>query len=99
MAPAEEIFFTWLLRVSLAATLFGSSWIDDAPPLELGAWIVTIWVGLRVVAQFDKLAAAAPFDNGVMKAIFAVVTILTLALAFMTVVTLVESVSIATAGR
>ncbi len=93
MAPAEEIFFSWLLRVALAATLFGSAWIDDAPPLELGAWIVTIWVAVRVATQFVNLSAAAPFENGAMNAIFALVAILTLALAFMTVTTLVETVS------
>ena len=32
LAPAEEIFFTWLMRVFAAATLVGSAWIDDAPP-------------------------------------------------------------------
>ena len=36
LIPAEEIFFAWLMRVFAAATLVGSAWIDDAPPLELG---------------------------------------------------------------
>ena len=34
LAPAEGIFFTWLTRVFIAATLVGSGWIDDAPPLR-----------------------------------------------------------------
>ena len=36
LAPAEEIFFTWLMRGFAAAILVGSAWIDDAPPLGLG---------------------------------------------------------------
>ena len=40
LAPAEEIFFTWLVRVMVAAVLVGSAWIDDAPPLEIAAAIV-----------------------------------------------------------
>ena len=41
LAPAEEIFFTWLVRVMAAAVLVGSTWIDAASPLEFGAMIVT----------------------------------------------------------
>jgi len=52
LAPAEETFFTWLTRVFVSATLVGSAWIDDAPPLELAAAIITIWVAARVVADF-----------------------------------------------
>ena len=36
LALAEKIFFTWLVRVMVAAVLVGSAWIDDAPPL--GIW-------------------------------------------------------------
>jgi hypothetical protein len=52
LAPAEDIFFRWLIRVVLAALLMGSSWIDDAPPLELAAWLVVGYVVVRVVMQF-----------------------------------------------
>lgn len=31
LTPAEEIFFTWLARVLVAAVLIGSAWIDDGP--------------------------------------------------------------------
>ena len=60
LAPAEEIFFGWLLRVFAAATLVGSAWIDDAPPLEIGAMIIATYVAVRVLTQFGRLAAAAP---------------------------------------
>ena len=40
------------MRVFAAATLVGSAWIDDAPPLELAAAIITIWVAIRVATQF-----------------------------------------------
>ncbi len=55
LAPAEEIFFTWLVRVMAAAVLVGSAWIDDAPPLVIGAMIVAFYVTVRVVTQFGKL--------------------------------------------
>ena len=41
LTAAEEIFFTWLIRVMAAAVLVGSAWIDDAPPLEFAAMIIT----------------------------------------------------------
>ena len=44
LAPAEEIFFTWLIRVFAAATLVRCAWIDDAPPLGLAALIIAIFV-------------------------------------------------------
>ena len=40
LVPAEELFFTWLLRVFGAATLAGCAWVDDAPPLGLAALLL-----------------------------------------------------------
>ena len=61
LAPAEEI--TWLVRVMAAAVLVGSAWIDDAPPLDIGAMIVAFYVAVRVATQFGNLVSAAPFEK------------------------------------
>ena len=58
LAPAEEIFFTWLMRVFAAATLVGCAWIDDAPPLGLGALIIAIYVAVRVATTPETMNAA-----------------------------------------
>ena len=98
LAPAEEIFFTWLMRVFAAGALVGSAWIDDAPPLELAAAIITIYVAVRVVTQFGRLAAAAPFENRPLRVIFAAGALGLLVLSFMVVVTLVDRLSVMVAG-
>ena len=98
LAPAEEIFFTWLARVFAAATLVGSAWIDDAPPLELAAAIITIWVAIRVATQFGRLAAAAPFESRLLKVTFAVGALVLLALSFISVVTFVDRLAVSVAG-
>ena len=97
LAPAEEIFFTWLMRVFAAGTLVGSAWIDDAPPLELAAAIITIYVAFRVVTQLGRLAAA-PFENRPLRVIFAAGALGLLVLSFMVVVTLVDRLSVMVAG-
>ena len=98
LAPAEDIFFTWLMRVFAAATLVGSAWIDDAPPLELGAIVTTLYVAVRVAMQFGPLAAAAPFDRRPLRVTFAAGALVLLGLAFLVVVTLVERLSLSVAG-
>ena len=98
LAPAEEIFFTWLMRVFAAGTLFGSAWIDDAPPLELAAAIITIYVAFRVVTQLGRLAAAAPFENRPLRVIFAAGALVLLGLSFLVVVTLVDHLTFSIAG-
>ncbi len=98
LAPAEEIFFTWLTRVFAAATLVGSAWIDDAPPLELAAAIITIYVAFRVATQFGRLAAAVPFANRALQVTFAVGALVLLALSFLVVVTLVDRLAVSVAG-
>ena len=98
MAPAEEIFFTWLMRVFAAATLVGSAWIDDAPPLEIGAMIVAVYVAVRVAAQFGNLAAAAPFENRPLRVIFAAGALVLLGSSFLVVAVLVERLALSVAG-
>ena len=98
LVPAEEIFFAWLIRVFAAATLVGSAWIDDAPPLEIGARIVAIYVAVRVATQFGNLAAAAPFDSRPLRLIFAAGALVLLGLAFLVVATLVERLALSIAG-
>jgi hypothetical protein len=98
IAPAEKIFFTWLPRVFGAATLVGCAWIDDAPPLVLVALFIAIWVAIRIVLQFNALRSAAPFNNGVLSAIFAVFVILLLAGTFPSVVIFVERLSLLVVG-
>ena len=98
LAPAEEIFFTWLTRVFAAATLFGSAWIDDAPPLEIGALIVTIYVAARVATEFGNLVAAAPFENRALKTIFAVGALVLLGFSFVVVAIFIDRVALSVAG-
>lgn len=98
LAPAEEIFFTWLTRVFVAATLAGSAWIDDAPPLEIAAMLVAIYVAVRVVTQFGRLAAAAPFRHRALQVIFAVGALMVLGLSFIVIVTLVERLALSAVG-
>ncbi|MCY4508410.1 MAG: hypothetical protein OXG35_15855 [Acidobacteria bacterium] len=98
LVPAEEIFFTWLMRVFAAATLVGSAWIDDAPPLEIGAMIVTVYVAVRVAMQFPRLAAAAPFESRPLRVIFAVGALMLLASSFVVVAILVDRLAVSIAG-
>lgn len=98
MAPAEEIFFTWLTRVFAAAVLAGSAWIDDAPPLEIVAMVIALYVVLRVVSQFGALASAAPFKNPVPRNLFAFIALVLLAGVFLIVVIFVNSLSLHLVG-
>lgn len=98
LAPAEEIFFTWLTRVFAAATLVGSAWIDDAPPLAAGALIIALYVGVRVATQFGAFVSAAPFQNRVLKAFFALGSLALLGGAFLVVFIFVERVAMSVVG-
>ena len=98
MAPAEEIFFTWLMRVFAAATLVGVAWIDDASPLEIGALIIAIYVAVRVATQFGNLAAAAPFENRALKTIFAVGAVILLGFSFLVVAIFIERLALSVAS-
>ena len=98
LAPAEEIFFTWLMRVFAAATLVGCAWIDDAPPLGLGALIIAIYVAFRVATQFGNLVSAAPFENRVLKTFFAVGALVLLGLSFVAVAIFVERLALSVVG-
>ncbi len=98
LAPAEEIFFTWLTRVFAAATLAGSAGIDDAPPLEFAAAIITLYVAFRVTTQGGRLAAAAPFESRPLRVIFAVGVLGLLGLSFLVVVILVDRLAVSVTG-
>ena len=98
LAPAEEIFFTWLVRIMAAAVLVGSAWIGDAPPLEIGAMIVAFYVAVRVGTQFGNLVSAAPFESQVLKVIFAVGALVLLGLSFFVVAIFVERLARSMAG-
>lgn len=98
LAPAEEIFFAWLMRVFAAATLAGSAWIDDAPPLEIAALIIAIYVAVRVVAQFGNLAAAAPFESRALKTIFAISALVLLGFSFLIVTIFVQRLALSGAS-
>ena len=98
LAPAEEIIFTWLKRVFVAAILVGSAWIDDAPPLEIVALIIALYVCARVATQFGALVSAAPFQNRVLKALFALGSLALLGGSFLVVAIFVERVAISVAG-
>ena len=58
----EKIFFTWLVRVMAAAVLVGSAWIDDAPPLAIGA-LVLLGLSFLVVAIFVERLAMLVVDG------------------------------------
>jgi len=98
LAPAEAIFFTWLGRIFASATLVGCAWIDDAPPLDLAAMIIAIYVALRVATQFSNLMTAAPFENRGLQAFFAAFAVLLLALSFLAIATFVEHVALSVAA-
>ena len=98
LAPAEDIFFTWLPRVFAAAILVGSAWIDDAPPLSIVAVLITLYVAARVASQFGALVSVAPFQNRVLKMLFAVGALVLLAGAFVIVFIFVERVAMFVAG-
>jgi hypothetical protein len=98
LVPAEDIFFGWLMRVFAAATLVGSAWIDDAPPLELAAIAIALYVAVRVATQFGNFAAAAPCENRLLRMIFAAGALGLLGLSFLVIVTLVERLALSIAG-
>ena len=95
LEPVEDLFFKWLLRVVVTATLVGSAWIDDAPPLDLAAMLLAIYLALRILMQSGKLFAAAPFDNRALKALVAVILLGVLSLSFITIEILVATLSAA----
>ncbi len=82
LIPFENLFYTWLVRVFLAATIAGVAWIDDAPPLELAAYAISIYTALRILMHFGEFMTAAPFGNRILQAISAVSAVLLLTLAF-----------------
>ncbi len=98
LAPAEDIFFTWLPRVFAAAILFGAAWIDDAPPLEIVAALVGVYVAVRVASQFSALSSAAPFQNRVLSAFFALGILVLLSGAFVVVAIFVDRVALSVVG-
>ena len=94
LEPAEEVFFTWLIRVIVSAVLAGSAWIDDAPPLDIAAMLVAFYVAVRVATQFGRLVSVAPFENRVLKRIFAVACVGLLGLSFLTVMIFTERIAL-----
>jgi RsiW-degrading membrane proteinase PrsW (M82 family) len=93
LEPFEDCFFKWLLRLAVAAVLVGSAWIDDAPPLELGAMIVALYAAVRVALQSGAFYSAAPFRNPALKVLVVVIALGLLALTFVTVAIFVETLS------
>lgn len=92
-AAAQALFFTWLTRVFMAATLSGSAWIDDAPPLELAAWILTVLVGLGILTGLPHFLGLLPFSQRILKIGVAIIALLLLFMSFFTVTIFVGSVS------
>ena len=90
LTAVEEFFFTWLMRVMAVAVLVGSAWIDDAPPLEFAAMIITCYVAVRIATQFSNLVSSAPFETRALKTIFAIGAIVLLVLSFLVVITFVD---------
>ncbi len=86
------------MRVFAAATLVGCAWIDDAPPLDLGALLIALYVAVRVVTQFGSLMNAAPFENRALRVSFAVGALALLGLSFLSIAIFVERVALYVAG-
>jgi len=95
LEPVDRIFFTWLPRVCIAAVLVGAAWIDDAPPLELGAMLIAFYVAARIAMQFKAFADAAPFANRVLSGLFALGLFVLLGFAFIVVVIFVDQIALA----
>ena len=87
LQPAEELFFRWLVRVAVAALLAGTAWIDDAPPLEVAAFIITLYVAIRVAMQFTVFYSRVPINSPIVKALAALFALALFGLSFLTVVT------------
>ena len=98
IAPAEKIFFTWLPRVFATGVLVGCAWIDDAPPLELAAILLGIYVAFRVALQFGPLSSAAPFQNPILSALFALMNLVILVFAFLIIVTFINRIALSVVG-
>jgi hypothetical protein len=98
LVPAEDIFFTWLPRVFAAAVLVGSAWIDDAPPLEIVAAVVGVYVAVRIASKFGALCLAAPFQNRVLSSFFALGILALLGGAFVVIVIFVDRVALSMVG-
>lgn len=98
LAPAQDLFFTWLLRVVLAAVLVGTAWIDDAPPLEGGAALVALLTALGLLSQFGVFIATAPFSNRALRVLFALFSLIALGLAFPTTAIFVSTLALAATG-
>jgi len=98
LAPSEEIFFTWLMRVFAAATLVGSAGLDDAPPLEMAALVIAIYVAIRVASQFGNFVSVGPFPNRVLNTVFAIGSLALLASAFVIIAIFVGRLAALVAG-
>jgi hypothetical protein len=94
----EDLFFTWLWRSSLAATLVGCAWIDDAPPLDIAALLIAFYVLLRLFLLFPVLADAAPLARRWQRNGLAVLLIVIIGFCFLSMVTFVEALAMAAVG-
>ncbi|NKB88057.1 MAG: hypothetical protein GKS06_07550 [Acidobacteria bacterium] len=97
LAPAEQILFPWLTRVVIAASLMACAWLDDAPPLDIAAFLIGVYVAVRVATQIPVLVEAAPFENRLLSLGFAVGSVGALGLSFLAVVTFVERLALSVA--
>lgn len=87
MEPFEKVFFTWITRIIMAGVFIGTSWIDDAPPLELAAFVFTAYVGIRILSQISVMHSAIPLKNAVLSGFFTLVALLVVLMSFFTITT------------
>ena len=85
LVTTEDLFFTWLLRVIVAAILVGSAQIDDAPPLELAASIIALYILIRLLMNFKTFISTAPFSPQIFKVLFALGCLFLLSMSFATI--------------
>ena len=94
LLPIEDLFFRWLSRVVVAALLAASAWMDDAPPLELAAYLIAIYVAIRLLMQLPVFFHLMPFESKILKSLGAILGVSILVLSFLTVFTFVDVLSV-----
>jgi len=86
----EALFFQWLTRVALAGVLAGCAWLDDAPPLDIAAVLISGYVLVRVTLEFAHFRETLPISNPLACAAAAMFAQLLLTLSFITIASFTE---------
>lgn len=93
----EELFFRWLFRAVVAGLLIGSAWLDDAPPLDIAAMLVSLYVLLRLLLEAGQFYEAAPFPSRILNGLTALFALLVLGLCFLSVAVFTDYIAVSVA--